>query len=200
MADDEAQNAPPVTAFLEPPEEEAYRVTEDDYIGGGGAEAPTIGVGEQSPPPPHHGIRLPRETFDSDADLNEVASGSTSRPRYEVSGSRPPDLPPEAHAVVADPPNDMPRMRLDGAALHISHSYGFYRGVYWCWRCSGVAKSRPNKFGKPCSALGKPWREDPNINQLKNRKLPNKMQKYGWPDPEGTRPHPKIRLQSESQC
>ena len=118
-----------------------------------------------------------------------------------MAGGRPLDLPTPA-AVSEEPPPKRQRVSLvlDVKTLDPPHSYGFYRGVYWCWKCSGVAKSRPARLALPCLAVGKPLREDGNINHLKNRKLPSKMRAFGWPAPEGTVLHPEVKIQQEHHC
>ena len=116
-------------------------------------------------------------------------SGATSPPRHTVTGGRPPD------SSAVDPPEGVPpvRLTLDGAAFHPSHSFGFHRGVYWCWRCQGVASVLPRKLASPCAVpAGSTYsdRSGGRVRQLSRKQLPSNMK--AWPLEEGARPNPDI--------
>ena len=138
--------------------------------------------------------------------FSEPESPTHGRPPEEREGGAAAAPPPPPAAIVAEAqdasaqtPSEQTRVRLalNGNSLHPSHSFGFYRGVYWCWRCSGIAGSRPRKLALPCGASHKPAVESGTVNRLKRRLLPCMMKPYGWPLPEGALPHPDVLIQSE---
>ena len=92
------------------------------------------------------------------------------------------------------PPYNRVRLRVNGAALDPSHSFGFYRGIYWCWRCQGVASSKPRALAKTCTTLHRPAKLNPAVSQLRNRVPPSNIKQYGWPLPEGSLPHPGLAI------
>ena len=126
------------------------------------------------------------------------ASDVQRPPRHSVAGGRPPDP--------SDLEDDIERpvpieLRLDGALLHRSHSFGFYRGVYWCWRCQGVASVMPRKLADPCSVPSGATYSDRSggrVGQLSRKQLPSNM-RQGWPLDEDARPHPDVLVQNQPQ-
>ena len=125
---------------------------------------------------------------------DQDGGGSPPIPAHAVAGGRPPD--PASSKRRAAPV----RLRVDGAALHSSHSFGFHRGVYWCWRCQGVASAQPKKLAKPCEvpvSTGLSDLSGGRVGQLRNKRLPSNMAE--WPLPEGATPHPAVLIQNQPQ-
>lgn len=101
-----------------------------------------------------------------------------------------------APAAIEWPEDDTEvRLTVGGKPLHTCHSFGFHRGVHWCWKCAAIARVRPDKLAKPCLATHKPDRVDPAVSCLRRRELPACMRPYGWPQPEGALPHPTAAIQ-----
>ena len=126
---------------------------------------------------------------------DESASSSTGgpAPSRNRSGSARPMAANSVARVSGRPPDpSRVQLRVNGAALDPSHSFGFYRGIYWCWRCQGVASSKPRTLAKPCTSMHRPAKLRPAVSQLRNRVLPSNIQQYGWPLPEGSLPHPGL--------
>ena len=117
-------------------------------------------------------------------------------PRHSVAGGRPPD--PDGNGDASERSEPI-QLQLDGAQLHRSHSFGFYRGVYWCWRCQGVASVMPRKLAHPCSIpSGSAYtdRSGGRVRQLSKKQLPSNM-RQGWPLDEEARPRPDVLVQSQ---
>ena len=112
----------------------------------------------------------------------------TPRPSTALAIVGVPGRPPDAASTAPAASDSAVRLRVNGAALHTSHSFGFYRGMYWCWRCQGVASSKPRTLAKPCTSTHRPDKLRPAVSQLRNRVLPSNIQQYGWPLPEGSIP------------
>ena len=114
--------------------------------------------------------------------------------RYVVRGGRPRDFTTSRPSAAQGGPDPV-RLRVNGAALHPSHSFGFHRGIYWCWRCQRVASSKPRRLGVPCLAGSRPTSVSPAVSQLRNRVLPSSIAMYGWPLPVGSIPHQDLLVQ-----
>ena len=110
-----------------------------------------------------------------------------------------PGRPPDAFSAAPAASDSAVRLRVNGAALHTSHSFGFYREIYWCWRCQGVASSKPRALAKPCTSTHRPDKLRPAVSQLRNRVLPSKIQQYGWPLPVGSLPHPGLLTSTDGR-
>ena len=125
-------------------------------------------MGFDEPPDMHeeHATHREDQMFSAEQYTREL----NEDPRYIMSGGRPPDQPPHPGLDEQAPKRQRISLVLDGTTLDPSNSYGLYRGIYWCCNCSGIAKSRPLRLALPCVAVGKPLRQDGNINQLKNKK------------------------------
>ena len=81
--------------------------------------------------------------------------------------------------------------------LHPSHSHGFYRGVYWCWRCQEAASAKPRKLAQACRIPMGTTNIDLSggkAGQLMKQKLPSNMRRYGWPLQPDEPPHPSVQL------
>ena len=126
-------------------------------------------------------------------DPQASTSGSSLAARNRSSSNRPVTTSSIALAH-GRPPDNKVTLRVNGAALDPSHSFGFCRGIYWCWRCQGVASSKPRALAKPCTTLHRPAKLNPAVSQLRNRVLPSNIKQYGWPLPEGSLPHPGLAI------
>lgn len=43
--------------------------------------------------------------------------------------------------------------QLAKAQLHPSHTFGYYRGIMWCWKCGAYGTTKPLYLTKPCKPL-----------------------------------------------